>query len=79
MESAMELLFEICCKKLTVPHNNPVISNYRAILKKGMTKENRKYLLRVEDRYSLFVEEMARQAFEMGLRLGMSLYADKSE
>ncbi len=76
MKSAVDILYENCYYQNPFDsEKDPVLSNYRSLLRRELTKRQRKFLLRFEDRFGLLLEQQNRQFFEDGLRLGMSLGA----
>ena len=76
MKSAVDILYEqYYFQKALEQEKDPILSNNRAILRRELTKRQRKFLLRFEDRFGVLLEQQNRVYFEEGLRLGMSLGA----
>ena len=74
MKTAAEILFESRYGNAARPDaNDPVLTNYYALLKRELTKRQRGFVLSIIDRMGLFIELESRRYFEEGLRLGLSL------
>ena len=76
MKPAVDILYEqYYFQNALEQEKDPILSNYRAILRRELTKRQRKFLLQFEDRFGLLLEQQNREYFAEGLRLGMSLGA----
>lgn len=74
MKSAIDILYEhFYFQNAFERGKDPILSNYRSLLRRELTKRQRKFLLCFEDRFGLLLEQENRKYFEEGLRLGMNL------
>ena len=58
MKSAVDILYEqYYFQNALEQEKDPILSNYRAILRRELTKRQRKFLLQFEDRFGLLLEQ----------------------